>query len=170
MATRSSLNDVESLDSFGQLWNFNLVFNTLPSGITTDIKEFTFRCRSSALPGRTAESMLIELGAVSIQRPGKITVNHDFQVTFLDSQNWRIRQALLEWQDIIYSWNTNEGNSSDVYMVDATLYIFGDGSTDIAREVVLRNVWPREVQEVTFDSSQNGPGELNVTLSYDYML
>ncbi len=170
MATRSSLNDVESLDSFGQLWNFNLVFNTLPPGISTDIKEFTFRCRASALPGQTAESMIIELGAVSIQRPGKVTRNHDFNVTFLDSQNWRIRQALIEWQNLIYNWSTNQGNASSVYMVDATLYIFADGAEEIAREVKLKNVWPREIQEISFDSTQNGPGELNATLSYDYIL
>ena len=73
MATRSSLSDVESLASFAQLWNYDLVFDNLPTGVSGSLREMTFRCRSATLPSQEVEDMLIELHGVSINRAGRAT-------------------------------------------------------------------------------------------------
>lgn len=169
MATRSSLSDVESLTSFAQLWNFDLVFDNLPPGVSGSLREMTFRCRSTTLPSQELEDMLIELHGVSINRAGRATNDHHFSATFLDSEAWDIRNAFIQWRELIRSWKKNTGSSSDVYATSATIIVYGDDGQDIKREISLKKVWPQSIGEVSFEGNSSGPGELNVTFSYDYI-
>ena len=135
MATRSSLSDVESLTSFAQLWNFDLVFDNLPPGVSGSLREMTFRCRSTTLPSQELEDMLIELHGVSINRAGRATNDHHFSATFLDSEAWDIRNAFIQWRELIRSWKKNTGSSADVYATSATIIVYGDDGQDIKREI-----------------------------------
>ena len=129
----------------------------------------TFRCRSTTLPSQELEDMLIELHGVSINRAGRATNDHHFSATFLDSEAWDIRNAFIQWRELIRSWKKNTGSSADVYATSATIIVYGDDGQDIKREISLKKVWPQSIGEVSFEVNSSGPGELNVTFSYDYI-
>lgn len=169
MATRSSLSDVESLASFAQLWNYDLVFDNLPTGVSGSLREMTFRCRSATLPSQEVEDMLIELHGVSINRAGRATNDHHFTASFLDSEAWDMRSAFIAWREIIRSWKNNTGSAADVYATSATLILYGDDGSDVKKEIKLMKVWPQSIGEVQFEGNTSGPGELQVTFSYDYI-
>lgn len=168
-STRTSFSDVQSLQTYAQSWNFDLIFKTLPSAVSTEIKELKYRCKTSALPGMTIDDVLIELHGVSVNRPGRKTFSHHFTATFVDSMSLSCYHGFMQWSNLIHSWENNSRAASSVAMVEASIIVYGDDATTIAREIQLSNVWPQDVPELSFDGAASNAIEPSITFSFDHI-
>lgn len=168
-STRTSFSDVQSLQTYAQSWNFDLIFKTIPSAVSTEIKELKYRCKTSALPGATFDDLLVELHGVSVNRPGRKTFSHHFTATFVESMSLSCYNGFMQWSSMIHSWENNTRATGSSAMVDASLIVYGDDATTIEREIQLSNVWPQEVSEISFDGGASNAIETSITFSFDHI-
>lgn len=164
---RSSLQDVAGLADPAQLWNFDLFFDRLPSGVSGNLRNLTFRVKTTEYPGAEVEGVEVELHGVKLMYMGRATYTHELSVTFLEGVDWETRNAFYQWRELGRSWTKNSGVDSSVYKTSATLTMYDDTPNE-AKTVKLIGVWPKSIQAISLDNTQSAAVELSVTFSFDY--
>ena len=164
---RTSLSDVQgSIVDPAQVWNFDLFFEKLPSGLGGDTSMLTIRCQAATLPGAEMEQVTVELHGVAIRYRGRRTYNGTFTVQFAENVDYTTYQMFRDWHNLMLSWENNTGSSSSTYKVPVSVICYDDAGNEI-KSFGITGVWPQTVPDISFDGSQSGYVQPEITFSYD---
>lgn len=166
---RTSLHDVHGLADPAQPWNFDLYFDRLPTGVSGDLRELTFRVKTAEFPAASLEEVPVEAHGVKLVYAGRAQYTHELSVTFFEGVSWNVRDIFYAWRELARSWQANTGSSSDVYKASATLTLYTDAPEE-AKSVKIMGLWPKNIDAVSLDGGSGGsPVELNISFSFDWL-
>lgn len=109
---------------------FEVEIANLPSGISGwDSDNFRYMCKAAQLPGSNLGSIDVPFRGRIFKVAGDRTFD-PWTVTIINDEGFRLRSAFEDWMEKISKLSNNLGatNPSE-YMVDATVYQLGRGST-----------------------------------------
>lgn len=165
---RSSLSDIQgSIIDPSLSWNFDMVFDKLPTGMSGDVRALTIRCQTTNLPGVTHNQVEVNLHGITLRYRGRKTYGGTFDCAFAENVDWSTYEIFRAWNKLMLSWQDNTGSSSAVYKVPATIIVYDDAGTAV-KEFGIHGVWPQVVQDIQFDGSSDEYVQPNITFSYDY--
>ena len=167
--SRSSLSDIQgSIIDPALPWNFDLIFDKLPTGMSGDTRALTIRCQSTSLPGVTHNQVEVALQGITLRYRGRKTYGGTFDVVFAENVDWSTYEIFRNWNKLMLSWQNNTGSSSAVYKVPVTIVTYNDAG-EVVKEISVRGVWPQSVQDISLEGSDDGYVQPNITFSYDYV-
>lgn len=165
---RTSLQDVAGLRDPAQTWNFDLFFDRLPSGVSGNLRDLTFRVKTTQFPGANLDAVEVELHGVKLVFAGRATYDHEFTVTFYEGVDWSVRNAFYSWRELMRSWQNNSGSTSDLYKSSCTLSLYDDFPNE-SKTIKLAGVWPKTINSVDLDGGESAAVMMSVTFSFDYI-
>ena len=128
----------------------------------------TFQCNVSAIPPLTVTPIEKQYFGRTVKIPGDI-VYGDLSTTFLNTEDYSIRNAIEVWMDKINSHSDNLGfsNNTDwVAEVDLNQY---DKEGEILMNYVFIDCWPTTLAEIplSYDTASDIE-QFDVTWAYNY--
>lgn len=145
----------------------------------------SLRCKSVTLPGRDIEPAVVTLFGHKLRYAAMSSFSGTFNAEFYEDHTLVGTRVLGLWQDIcknhygqIGHMKGRSGTSNPLqksanivkgvskgYACDAQISLFDNSGKQIS-VFILRNVWPTNVAELTFDSSAS-PLSVSATFSFD---
>ena len=108
---------------------FEVELTTLPAGIEWPADNFRYMCKASQLPASVIANIDIPFRGRIFKVAGDRTIE-PWSITVIDDEDFRIRNAMEQWMELIAKLDTNLGATlPESYMTNATVYQLGRGST-----------------------------------------
>ena len=108
---------------------FEVELTTLPAGIEWPADNFRYMCKASQLPASVIANIDIPFRGRIFKVAGDRT-NEPWSITVINDEDFRIRNAMEQWMELIAKLDTNLGATlPESYMTNATVYQLGRGST-----------------------------------------
>ena len=133
---------------------------TLPDGVEGwSAESFRFMCKGASLPAQTIANIDVPFRGRIFKVAGDRTIE-PWTITVINDEDFGLRNAFEQWTEVIANLDTNIGATSpDAYMVNATVYQLGRGSTKASKSsdgtgnVVLKeyeflNIFPTSVSAI----------------------
>lgn len=162
--SRSSLQDVLSLQDPAVSWNFDLFLPTIPG--SSDTRDLSYKCQSSDLPGSGIENVEVALHGVVLNFAGRKIYTHTMNSTFIETADWMTREKFRRWQESMRSWVNNTGSLAAAYKVNAQLVLYND-IPEVVRTTQIFGLWPETINEVALDGSASNLITLQIAWRYD---
>ena len=145
---------------------FEVELTTLPAGIAWPADNFRYMCKAAQLPASVIANIDIPFRGRIFKVAGDRTIE-PWSITIINDEDFRIRNAMEEWVDLIAKLENNLGATDpSAYMVNAKVFQLGRGSTPSSknnagdRNAVLReyefiDIFPTNVSSIdlSYDSS-----------------
>lgn len=164
MTTRTSFDDVNNLVDPLMLYNFDLIFPTIPGGGNS--RGMTVKCMSATLPGMQIDQVTVPLHGVEVNYGGRQIYTKTFTATFLETRDVTTRKAMREWMRFCRNNDTNKGNYKAQYAVDASMILYDDIPNVIQTSKIM-GCFPISVDDLQLDGGQSAYAQYNITFSYD---
>ena len=165
---RSSLDDFQgSIVDPAQTWNYDLMFERLPTGVSGSTSMLRIRCQAVTLPGVTFDPVDVEAHGIKLRFRGRRTYSNQFTATFIENVDYTTYSLFKQWHMLALSWTNNTGVSSAVYKVPCTITAYDDPGNTVFEET-LYGVWPQEVADISYDGSGSDYVKPEVTFAFDY--
>lgn len=163
--TRSSINDVLSLQDPAQSWNFDLFLPAIPG--SSDTRDLTFKCMTTDMPGSSLEPVNVALHGVELKFAGRKTYTHTLNAQFMETSDWSTRTKFKNWCDSARSWKNNSGTLAAAYKVNAQIVVYNDLPA-VVKTVQVTGLWPEAVQDVPLNGGASELVTLTIQFSYDF--
>lgn len=146
----------------------------IPTALVTLMGERTqgLLCRNVQLPEQALETTTLGFMGYPVRIPGKRTPAV-ISLTFFNTNNYRLRQAFEQWQDLFQSYDTNQrtARQSTYATMTLTAYHRGAEGPDYTpqplAEYTFSGVYPQMISSLPFAMDQETtPQEYTVELSY----
>ena len=145
---------------------FEVELTTLPAGITWDADIFRYMCKAAALPASNIANIDVPFRGRIFKVAGDRTFE-PWTVTIINDENFKIRNAMEEWMDVMSKLENNIGATDPgAYMVNAKVFLLGRGSKKssqdssgtenaVLKEYEFVDIWPSAVStiDLSYDSS-----------------
>ena len=113
---------------------FEVELTTLPAGITWDADIFRYMCKAAALPASNIANIDVPFRGRIFKVAGDRTFE-PWTVTIINDENFKIRNAMEEWMDIMSKLDNNLGATDpNAYMTNANVFQLGRGSTKSSKD------------------------------------
>ena len=167
--SRSSLNDMlGSIVDPALPWNFDLVIDRLPTGVSGNVRDITIRCQTTSMPGVQFSPVEVEAHGVKLKYRGRKQYQNTIECQFIENVDWSTYQLFKEWANLQLNWTNNTGSSSAIYKTTGTIITYDDAG-NVTKEQAIKGLWIEQIQDIQLDGSQDGYVQPNVTFSYDYL-
>ena len=163
---RTSYANILALPDAALAHNFDLFFPTIPGGGSA--AGITYKCKTTAMPSSSLETVKIELHGTSKVEAGRATYTHTFNATFLETVDYATISAFRAWRNYMRSWKSNTGTDSSAYKVNLELDLY-DNAGKTVRTVILAGAFITEIAEVTYSGAESAAVELTLSFSFDYI-
>ena len=145
---------------------FEVELTTLPAGITWDADIFRYMCKAAALPASNIANIDVPFRGRIFKVAGDRTFE-PWTVTIINDENFKIRNAMEEWMDVMSKLENNIGATDPgAYMVNDKVFQLGRGSKKssqdssgtenaVLKEYEFVDIWPSAVStiDLSYDSS-----------------
>ena len=145
---------------------FEVELTTLPAGISWDADIFRYMCKAASMPASTIANIDVPFRGRIFKVAGDRTIE-PWTITVINDENFRVRNAMEEWVDLIAKLDTNLGATDpSAYMVNARVYQLGRGSSpqsqtnageasSVLKEYEFNDIFPTEISaiDLSYDSS-----------------
>ena len=145
---------------------FEVELTTLPAGITWDADIFRYMCKAAALPASNIANIDVPFRGRIFKVAGDRTFE-PWTVTIINDENFKIRNAMEEWMDVMSKLENNIGATDPgAHMVNAKVFQLGRGSKKssqdssgtenaVLKEYEFVDIWPSAVStiDLSYDSS-----------------
>lgn len=162
---RTSLSDVSGLADPILSYNFDLMFPSIPGG--GDTRALTVKCMTTALPGMELEQVTSALHGVEVSHAGRQIYSKTFQATFYETRDGQTRGAIRRWIEFARNNGKNTGNFKRDYAIAAELLVYDD-IPNIINTIKVFGLFPKQIDDQSFDGSNSNVITSSVTFSYDY--
>ena len=114
---------------------FEVELTTLPGDITWDGGEnLRYMCKAASLPTSTIANIDVPFRGRIFKVSGDRTFE-PWTVTIINDENFKIRNAMEEWMDIMSKLDNNLGATDpNAYMTNANVFQLGRGSTKSSKD------------------------------------
>lgn len=163
--SRSSLDDVLSLQDPAVSWNFDLFLPTIPG--SADTRDLTFKCMTTDLPGVAIEPVEVALHGVVLQYAGRKIYTHTMNSTFLETADYATREKFRRWNESMRSWIDNTGTLAAAYKVNPQLVLYNDLPA-VVRTCNIIGMWPETINEVALDGGASNLITLQIGWRFDF--
>ena len=145
---------------------FEVELTTLPAGISWDADNFRYMCKAAQLPASTIAQIDVPFRGRIFKVAGDRTIDQ-WSVTIINDENFRIRNAMEQWVDLIAKLDNNLGATDpSAYMTNAKVFQLGRGSSPnsttnagdantVLKEYEFIDIFPTNVAaiDLSYDSS-----------------
>ena len=145
---------------------FEVELTTLPAGLSWDADIFRYMCKAASMPASTVANIDVPFRGRIFKVAGDRTIE-PWTVTIINDENFRIRNAMEQWVDLIAKLDTNLGATDpSAYMTNAKVFQLGRGSTPnsqtnagdanaVLKEYEFIDIFPTSVSaiDLSYDSS-----------------
>ena len=145
---------------------FEVELTTLPAGISWDADNFRYMCKAAQLPASTIAQIDVPFRGRIFKVAGDRTIDQ-WSVTIINDENFRIRNAMEQWVDLIAKLDNNLGATDPTaYMTNAKVFQLGRGSSPnsttnagdantVLKEYEFIDIFPTTVSpiDLSYDSS-----------------
>lgn len=130
------------------------------------IRQTSFMCQSTQLPGGTLGTMEVGFRGRSLKLPGDRTYD-EIDLTFYNDTDFAIRDAFELWSNAMNQHNSNIGLTAPVdYLATVNMYQL-DNQDNRIKEYVLKFAWPSVVGPIELDQTSNDTIEtFSITMVY----
>lgn len=159
------------------LFKVRFSFPNTNIGVDTD-EDFTFLCKSAALPSSTMGTIEVPFRGRNLKIPGDRTFDA-WTVTFINDPNFKIRSSFERWINFVNKLDSNTGNldpsavfkdiSVDQLSKTGSTTAGADSDLSVIRSYKLIGAWPSSVSQITLGYDQNDQiEEFDVEFQYQY--
>jgi len=145
---------------------FEVELTTLPAGLSWDADIFRYMCKAASMPASTIANIDVPFRGRIFKVAGDRTIE-PWTVTIINDENFRIRNAMEQWVDLIAKLDNNLGATDpSAYMTNAKVFQLGRGSTPnsqtnagdanaVLKEYEFIDIFPTSVSaiDLSYDSS-----------------
>jgi len=145
---------------------FEVELTTLPAGLSWDADIFRYMCKAASMPASTVANIDVPFRGRIFKVAGDRTIE-PWTVTIINDENFRIRNAMEQWVDLIAKLDNNLGATDpSAYMTNAKVFQLGRGSTPnsqtnagdanaVLKEYEFIDIFPTSVSaiDLSYDSS-----------------
>lgn len=144
--------------------NYDLTFPSIPGG--GDGRALKLQCKTAVKPGTTLAEVEVELFGHKLMHAARRTWSNEISVEFVEDHTGVITRTLEAWAEYIRRTLTQHGNFKAQYAVNAQLRIY-DQPGNLVATYTLRNCWPSQVPDLSFDGSGGAIITLGASFKYD---
>ena len=142
-----------------------------PEGITTRVK-------TALIPGSTIDPIESDWMGTKQFFPGKKNPSTEMSVTFEETEDMIIHNAMTIWMEAIQTldWNSDSAGSSqfvkkrDGYATDLYLNVYSYDGNRVIRQIRFINAWPTSVGDASLDYSGADAVNFDTTFKFDQWL
>jgi hypothetical protein len=140
-----------------------------PEGLITRVK-------TAIIPGSTIDPIESDWMGTKQFFPGKKTPTTEMSVTFEETEDMVIHNAMTIWMEAIQTLdykNVDSAGSSqfakkrDGYATDLELKVYSYDGNRILRKIIFKNAWPTSIGDGTLDYSAADAVNFDVTFKFD---
>jgi len=134
---------------------------------TTDATQLDLLCKGTSFPQKTVGQTEVWVGGKKGMLVGDTEFDHTWDLVFYETEDHKLREAFIAWQDSI---DDVEGYNKNDRSVGGTATISQlDGQGNPTMTYTFHNIWPQVISTLDMaNDSVNAIGEFTVTLSFDY--
>lgn len=140
-----------------------------------DADSLTFLARECVIPG-VSMSSVIESSFLNWKRryPAKFEFNGEISITFEEYESLRANSVLYAWKEAIQnsesgvSTASTTGNEKADLVTDVRVYLYSFNGTKTKKCILIRNVFIKDIQEVSLSYDSSEGVKLSCSFSYDY--
>lgn len=165
MALQDFITHVKQIGMFvGNKFEFvaPLLDGTSPSSSNT----VSLLCSASSLPGITLMTNDIRYFGEITERPSTI-IYHSVNLTFYMDNDFTAKRYFEQWLGLVFNRTTRALNYYDDYTRDVEIIVYNKAEQEIER-VKLFECYPKTVQDINLDYSNNQVSSITVTLIYKW--
>ena len=138
--------------------------STLSFLVPVSVRQLTYRCETSQLPGRTfATTDRKTYGP--IEKYPYLTTYNDLDLTFIVSGDMREKYFFDDWFEYVNPKNTNNFGYKEDYSTDLLINQY-DLSNNLTYSVRIIRAYPMSINQMDLDWSADGYHKLIVTFAY----
>lgn len=171
--TRPSITDVRGIQNFATVYQWNVMFSTLPKKVSTTAltsnngEPLNFRCESTELPKLTNESMIVSIRGHKIKQSGIHTYSNILTLIFVETVDNMISQFLHDWREAC--WEAKTGVQQTKQDIQAVMELHRLNSVD--KEIwkyKMTGVYLEDFDLGQLDGVTSEAFKPSIVLSYDY--
>lgn len=162
---RTSLSDVSGLADPILSYNFDMMFPSFPGG--GDARSMIVKCMTTVLPGMELEQVTSALHGVEVSHAGRQIFSKTFQATFYETRDGATRGSIRKWIEFARNNGKNAGNFKRDYAITVDLLVYDD-IPNIINTIKVFGLFPKQIDDQSFDGSNSNVITSSVTFSYDY--
>lgn len=163
---------VRTLGSYKVTYQWNIVFNTFPTGINIagGADAINFRCFSAQLPTSTIGAIPVSIRQHTIYQQGSLEYN-PIELTFNDTTDEILSNFLRDWRELIFQSKTGRQAAKLAVEAQVDLQLLGREEGEVTKVYHLFGAWPESNTLPELTSRENEEVfRPTITLRYDYFL
>lgn len=145
--------------------NYDISFPSVPGG-GGDGRALRLQCKTAVKPGTNLAEVEVELFGHKLMHAARRTWSNEISVEFIEDNTGNITKILEAWAEVARATRTQHGAFKDTYAVNAKLRIY-DQPGNVVMTYTLRNCWPSQVPDISFDGSGGAIITLGATFKFD---
>ena len=103
---RPTVEQIRNLGDFSTLYNWSLTVVKSPSGVSGLDEGLNLRCVSSEVPKSINTPIDVQIRGHHIQQDGLSDASHSLTLTFMETVDNYISNAIKQWRDVTYDIET----------------------------------------------------------------
>ena len=162
MATMSQDSFAQNITNPARVYLFEVFIPGPPEGDTTT---YLLRAQSASRPERSFGQIVIPFKQTpGVVYPGKDTVPHTWDVTFVEAEDRKLFTNFLNWMNRII--NNRFGTGNPIFKIDIYLHELNTDGT-VANKIKMMGAYPQRMGDVPLDYSREEQMMMPVTFAYD---
>lgn len=147
--------------------NFEFLIPTVPGSEGDASRALRIQVKTAIKPGMTLEEVMYELFGHQAVHAGRLTFTHEMTVEYVENYKANITQIFEDWMEYARTTQDQSGHFKTDYATDAKFIIYDqEGEKTLTYKLV--NVWPKTVQELSFDGGAATLLTSSIGLAFDY--
>lgn len=124
--------------------------------------------KSATVPGRSVEDIAVAYQGFNFHKPGSVTYENPWTVTFKTPGDYLVRNAFEAWNNELFSDETSCGNYNIPCPNTVIRIGLMDSNCSIIRVYDLVGVYPSKVGAIQYNIESNELTEFSVDFFYQY--
>ncbi len=145
--------------------NYDITFPSIPGG-GGDGRALRLQCKTAVKPGTNLAEVEVELFGHKLMHAARRTWSNEVSIEFVEDNTGNITKILEAWAEFVRATRTQHGAFKDTYAVNAKLRIY-DQPGNVVMTYTLRNCWPSQVPDISFDGSGGAIITLGASFKFD---
>lgn len=133
-----------------------------------DAETLEIRCQSTVVPGRSFGGILVPFkNTPGVKYPGKPTVPHTWQCTFIESVDGQFHNIINTWMDFIGNMRTGQGAAADTSIKRNIALRLISPDNQIITRIKLVGCYPEDLADAPLSYDDEDRLLYTLTWSYD---
>lgn len=162
----ANINEIRNLAEPLKGYQFRITISN-PPGSGASVEVLSFRCTAAAIPGKSIEEVMVNLGGFNVKYAGRSIPVGSWTTSFVEGTDLSVVERIKSWQELCHNQATGVQQNADGYKRTATIELLNNAK-EVTKSYRIVGVWPQDLPDIGMDTASSDAIRVDCTWAYDH--